>query len=330
MSMVVRNSNSAVMLRHELRKNTNKAADHLNNAAEGLKIKGAGDSAAEYSISERMRCKMHGLDQALSNAQTSNNVLKRAAGAVDDQLDLMKRVNDIAIQAADGSRNDNDRATLQKDLSQMLDQVNKIAQETSYNGYQLLDQKVEIAGSDGLAASCKPEYSLKLQTSGDASKSSSITFANTTLNMLFPASSQHWDIEPKESDYPKGMTDPEKRAEWKKETWPYPARTVDLDPSNCIRSEEAARTFLEDSGQAIKYLLHVRTNLGSQSSRLQQTQENLSSQSLMLKSADSQIRDADMASEYLNYTKSNVLASSSQTLLAQANQHTDSVVGLLA
>lgn len=368
MSMVVRNNDTTNLLRRELRKSSNEAASHLNKVSTEMKINSAGDSAAEYAISERMRCKLHGLDQALSNAQTSNNVLKRASGAVGDQIDLMKRIHTLAIQAADDTRIDEDRAILQKDIGQMLSQIDNIARETTYNGYQLLDQKMNLTDP---ADTCAPEYRLTLQTNPLASQSTSVYLANTTLNMLFPASSEHWHLEPKESDYPAELRLPQngsaspvqpvtpddrsggqsavpapaadspsiseisqdlqaKRDAWKKDNWRYPARTVNLDASNCIRSSEAAKVFLEDAGQALKYLLHVNTTFGAQSMRLEKTGDNLLNQSETLQNSESTIRDADMASEVVGLTKANVLASSSRALLAQANQKSDGVMGLLA
>jgi len=219
-----------------------------------------------------------------------------------------------------------------------------------------------------------------LQTGSQPSHSMSVTLCNTTLNMLFPSSSEHWKLEPEEKDYPaeysltvvssnagssggtavnpsgSGHGAPSAapvsvgssgsvvnpggnsgisselsalRQEWRREVWPYPARTVNLDPKNCLENREAAKVFLEDANQALKYLLHVNTELGAQSARLEYTGSNLITQSHMLESADSELRDANVATETLNFAKSNVLMNSSESLLAQANQAAGSVTGLL-
>jgi len=371
MSMKVRNNGSSSMLAAGLSKHRKEAVNHLTKVATEMKINSAGDGASEYSISERMRSKMRGLDQALSNTQTSSNLIKRASEAVNDQIDIMQRVHTLAIKASDDTCTDEDRAILQKETYQVLTQLDNIARETTYNGMQLLDQKVNAKNPDENGNYCQPEYTMTFHTGGRPSHTINLTLHNTTLNMLFPSSSEHWKIQPEESDYPAelslantgnssvssapsaGSVAPGSsgfiinpggnsnsassiseglsalREEWQKSSWPYPARTVNLDPKNCLENRDAAKTFLADADQALKYLLHVNTELGAQSARMEYTGNNLVNQTHMMESADSEIRDANLAEETLNYAKSNILVSSSESLLAQSNQSAGSVTGLL-
>lgn len=184
--------------------------------------------------------------------------------------------------------------------------------------------------------SYKPEQKLYLQTADKASQNTGIVLPNTTLSMLFPDSKQNWDIFPSEEDYPKEwpkgydtLSDAQKREKWKEEVWQYPKETVALDTSTCVSSRERANVFLDNVDQAIKYLLNANTTLGAQSNRLDFTQENIVTMHENTTSAESVIRDADMAKTMMNYAKCNILAQGSQSMLAQANQTPQSVLSLL-
>lgn len=184
--------------------------------------------------------------------------------------------------------------------------------------------------------SYKPEQKLYLQTADKASQNTRIVLPNTTLSMLFPDSKQNWDIFPSEDDYPKEwpkgydtLSDAQKREKWKDEVWQYPKETVALDTSTCVSSRERANVFLDNVDQAIKYLLNANTTLGAQSNKLDFTQENIVTMHENTTSAESVIRDADMAKTMMNYAKYNILSQGSQSMLAQANQTPQSVLSLL-
>lgn len=184
--------------------------------------------------------------------------------------------------------------------------------------------------------SYKPEQKLYLQTADKASQNTRIVLPNTTLSMLFPDSKQNWDIFPSEDDYPKEwpkgydtLSEAQKREKWKDEVWQYPKETVRLDTSTCVSSREKANVFLDNVDQAIKYLLNANTTLGAQSNRLDFTQENIVTMHENTTSAESVIRDADMAKTMMDYAKYNILSQGSQSMLAQANQTPQSVLSLL-
>ena len=182
----------------------------------------------------------------------------------------------------------------------------------------------------------KPEQSLYLQTADKGSQNTKITLPNTTLSMLFPDNNKNWDIFPKDDDYPqewpKGydmLSDAQKKAKWKDEVWQYPKETVILDTRTCVSTREKANVFLDNVDQAIKYLLNANTTLGAQSNKLDFTQENIVTMHENTTSAESVVRDADMAKTMMEYAKSNLLAQGSQSMLAQANQTPQAVINLL-
>ncbi len=183
----------------------------------------------------------------------------------------------------------------------------------------------------------RPEQLKYLQSSNKGSQNTAINLPNTTLSILFPRSSSHWDIDPTSEDYPTTYSadysncknETERRLQWKDTEWPYPSKYVAFDKDHMVDTREKASAFLDNVHQAIKYLLYSNTTLGAQSNRLNYTSANLVNTVENTQASESTIRDADMAKEMTSYVKSNVLAQSAQAMLAQANQNSSSVLSLL-
>ncbi len=139
MAMTVRNNRSAVNTLNTLNKNDNEMAKSLKKISSGMKINGAGDDASAYSISERMRVQIRSLGQCENNTETGKSMLKTAERAVNEQVDMTKRLKENAIKAANDTCTDDDRRIIQKETNHLLMQMNDISYETNYNGIQLLN-----------------------------------------------------------------------------------------------------------------------------------------------------------------------------------------------
>ena len=138
MAMVVKNNMSAVSTLNTLNKNSSALAKSLQKVSSGMKINSAADDASGYAISERMRVQIRGLDQANSNTQNGTSMMKVAEGAVSSTVDILKTLKEKVINAANDSNTDSDRATIQKELDQSIDQINDNANVT-FNGKYLVD-----------------------------------------------------------------------------------------------------------------------------------------------------------------------------------------------
>ncbi|MGN0938890.1 MAG: flagellin, partial [Selenomonas sp.] len=123
MAMVIKNNAAAQAALGELKKNNDKLGKDLKKVASGMKINGAADDASGYSISERMRTQLRGLTQDNANAQNASSLLKTADGAISSTVDLLKTMKEKAINAANDTNTDNDRATIQKEIDQSIDQL---------------------------------------------------------------------------------------------------------------------------------------------------------------------------------------------------------------
>ena len=138
MAMVVKNNMSALSTLNTLNKNTNALSKSLQKVSSGMKINSAADDASGYAISERMRVQIRSLDQANSNAQNGGSMMKVAEGAVSSTVEILKTLKEKAVNAANDTNTDADRATIQKELDQSIDQINDNANVT-FNGQYLVD-----------------------------------------------------------------------------------------------------------------------------------------------------------------------------------------------
>ena len=138
MAMVVKNNMSAVNTLNILNKNQSALAKSLQKVSSGMKINDAGDDASGYAISERMRVQIRSLDQDNQNTQNGNSMMRTAEGAVSSTVEILKTLKEKAINAANDTNTDEDRRTIQKEINQMVDQIDDNALAT-YNGKYLVD-----------------------------------------------------------------------------------------------------------------------------------------------------------------------------------------------
>lgn len=120
--------------------NTSALSKNLEKLSSGYKINRAGDDAAGLAISEKMRAQITGLTQAQSNAKSGINLVQTAEGALTEVHDMLNRMVKLADQSANGTYDDEvDRANLQKEVSQLKSEIDRIADSSNFNGIKLLD-----------------------------------------------------------------------------------------------------------------------------------------------------------------------------------------------
>ena len=154
MAMIVKNNIGAKKTLNELNKNEKAMSKDLKKLASGLKIGSAADDASGYAISERMAVQIRGRDQDSQNTQNSQALMKTASGALDSTMDILKTLKEKAINAANDTNTDADRATIQKEVNQAIQQIDENAQVT-YNGKTMLDgsKNSEVIGANGKGTS---------------------------------------------------------------------------------------------------------------------------------------------------------------------------------
>ena len=128
--------------------NTSALSKNLEKLSSGYKINRAGDDAAGLAISEKMRAQITGLDKAQDNAKDGISLVQTAEGALTEVHDMLNRMYELAEQSANGTFEDEtDRVQLQKEVTQLKDEINRIADSANFNGIKLLDGS--MAAADG-------------------------------------------------------------------------------------------------------------------------------------------------------------------------------------
>ena len=142
--MVIKNNKGALNALNTLNKNAAALGKSLKKVSSGMKINGAADDASGYAISERMRVQVRGLNQDIDNTQNAISMMKTAEGAISSTVEILKTMKEKAINAANDTNTDVDRATIQKELNQAIDQVDDNASVT-FNNKILFDGSADAA-----------------------------------------------------------------------------------------------------------------------------------------------------------------------------------------
>jgi flagellin len=119
--------------------NTTQSNKSLEKLSSGLRINRAGDDAAGLAISEKMRGQIRGLDQASRNAQDGISLIQTAEGALNETHSILQRMRELAVQASADSNTDTDRIELQKEVGQLIKEIDRISNTTEFNSQKLLD-----------------------------------------------------------------------------------------------------------------------------------------------------------------------------------------------
>lgn len=154
-------------------KNLNKASDALSTTMQrlssGLKINSAKDDAAGLQISNRLTSQINGLNVAIKNANDGISIAQTAEGAMQESTNILQRMRELALQSANGSNSDEDRASLQAEYAQLTTELTRIAETTTFGGRNLLD------GSFGTTS---------FQVGANANETINVTLGNISANSI--------------------------------------------------------------------------------------------------------------------------------------------------
>jgi len=114
-------------------------ATSLERLSSGLRINSAKDDAAGLAISERFTAQIRGMNQAIRNANDGISLAQTAEGAMQEVTNNLQRIRELAVQAANATNSESDRASLQAEVDQLLEEIDRVAEKTTFNGVQLLD-----------------------------------------------------------------------------------------------------------------------------------------------------------------------------------------------
>lgn len=284
--MVIQHNIAAINSYRNLSTNTANLNKNLEKLSSGYKINRAGDDAAGLAISESMRNKINGLDQAEANANDAIGLIQTAEGALTETHAMLERMTTLATQAANGtyatvgnsdgpSGTESDttaRRNIALEMDELQKEISRIATATDYNGVRILNNS----------------KTRKFQIGATAAETLTVAGAKMTASAL-------------------GVSGLAKKME-----------TV-----------SGANSAITAIAKAVNSVSYFRAQLGAKQNRLEHTINNLKVSNENVTSAESRIRDTDMAKEISAYTKNNILNQAAQSMLAQANQSPQSVLQLL-
>ena len=452
--MVVQHNMQAMNANRMLGITSGQQAKSTEKLSSGYKINRAADDAAGLSISEKMRKQIRGLDQASTNAQDGISAVQTAEGALTEVHSMLQRMNELAVQASNGTNSESDRKSIQDEIDQLTTEIDRVAETTKFNeayllkgngktttltvaakdagiegslrgtgtgtatfimdelksaeqitigskgytiGTTLSEVTAKITGTSGKVTINGTEYSLgtaddettntytaatlqkfvnegakvtvgntsyvaATMDSGVSKNDASIVTADKAYMLIKEELIKAGSVGTDPGQEAKIANDPTKAAgkvtytitEGKVETKQglqlslhvgadadennKIALTIDTMDSaglgvkglNVVDNTGAKATYAIDAiADAVAKVSETRSALGAVQNRLEHTIANLDNVVENTTSAESQIRDTDMAEEMVNYSKNNILAQAGQAMLAQANTSTQGVLSLL-
>lgn len=295
--MVVQHNLQAANTNRMLGANVKAVSKSTEKLSSGYQVNRAADDAAGLSISEKMRNQIRGINQSVKNAEDGVSLIQTAEGNMSEIHSILQRMGELATKAANDVNASVDRKAIQDEIGELAKEIDSISTKAAFNGTKLLNG--QFSGK-------------QLQVGAVQGENMEITIKKMSASMLLGV---------------KGSVIAGIKASAGL-SWAVAAGAIDEKHMNMF-THSGASAAMKLITSAIKTVSAARSELGAKQNRLEYTIDNLENYSENLTSAESQIRDTDMATEMTNYTKNNILQQAAQSMLAQANQSTQGVLSLL-
>ncbi len=154
MALTINSNITSLNAQRNLNNTTNTLTKSMERLSSGLRINSAKDDAAGLSIANRMTSQVRGLDQAARNANDGISMAQTAEGAMQEVSSNLQRIRELAVQAASDSNSASDRAALNDEVTQLVAEINRVAETTTFNGTSLLDgsfgsKNIQVGANSG-------------------------------------------------------------------------------------------------------------------------------------------------------------------------------------
>ena len=136
--MIINHNMSAMYANRQLGISGGDLDKNIEKLSSGLKINRAGDDASGLAVSEKMRSQIRGLNQASRNALDGVSFIQTSEGYLQESQDILHRIRELAIQSANGIYSDEDRMQIQVEVSQLIDEIDRVASHAQFNGMNML------------------------------------------------------------------------------------------------------------------------------------------------------------------------------------------------
>ena len=278
MALNIQTNISSLTAQINVQRNQSNLMSSFQKLSSGYRVNSAADDAAGLAISESMKSQIRSYTVAQRNAADGISMSQTAEGALGEIHDVLGRMRELGMQAANGSLTSTDRLAVSKEFTSLQDEIGRIQGSTKFNNTQLID-------NPGTPKTVKFQVGL----GNDANDQISVDFENVDLTDVTTA----------------GTT-----------------LVTGTDGTNAL-------TALANIDTAIGKVSDARSGFGAAINRLQVATNTIQTMSLNLSSANSRIRDVDVAAETSNMARNQVLTQAGVSVLAQANQLPQLAFGLI-
>ena len=358
------NSNiQALITNNVLKNNEDRLSTSSEKLSSGYKINAAMDNPAGMAISNRMNAQIMSLKKANQNSKNAISAIQTAEGALSEIESMVQRINELAVKGSNGTMTSADRDAINKEVSQLCEEIERIAGETEYNTQNLLNGEQDLKGySDKAAVSVRNyntqfpfgDYKINIDATGK------VTDAHVASDNTTKALPTGWKSELNEVDNSIRITTPDSgelvidfkdaandvtlnlngvggmkiqvgTSEGQEIQVVIPEislRNLSLEGIDC-RTEEGCRKAIEQANAAVEYVSSARSKVGAYQNRFEATISNLDISDENLTNAYSTIKDVDMAEEMVDYTRLQVLVQAGTSMLTQANEQPQQALQLL-
>ena len=181
MSMTINTNVSALNTLNQLNKNNSAVSSSLEKLSSGYAINSAADDAAGLAISEKMETQIRGLDQAATNAEDGISMIQTAEGALDETGEILQRMRELSVQASNDTNTDDDRAEIQKEIDQLIEEIDRISSDTEFNTKKLLNGSMSTTAE--ISTNASGAVSTELTDVDLASGDYTVTIANAASTL---------------------------------------------------------------------------------------------------------------------------------------------------
>ncbi|WP_462147686.1 flagellin N-terminal helical domain-containing protein [Pseudoalteromonas gelatinilytica] len=325
MALYVNTNVSSLNAQRQLMKSGNSLDTSFQRLSSGLRINSAKDDAAGMQIANRLTSQVNGLNQGNRNANDGISLAQTAEGALDEVTSMFQRMRTLAQQASNGTNTDEDCLAIQDEIRSLSKEVNRVAEDTTFGGQNLLDGT--YSANFQVGADAVQNISFSMETIGNsttAAKGNNSITANGGFTMSGIASA---------ASAVSGATLESVTNTINASIGSAPDATSFADVFTAdgisVSTQANAQAVMAGMDAMIAVVDKKRAELGAVQNRFQSTIRNQSNIAENLSAAKSRIQDTDFAQETANLTKMQILQQASQSILSQANQRPQVALSLL-
>lgn len=320
MALFVNTNVSSINAQRQLDRSSLSLDTSFKRLSTGLRVNSAVDDAAGLQISNRIQSQILGLNQGNRNANDGISLVQTIEGAIDEVTLMFQRVRTLAQQAANGSNSGEDRLALQQEVRALMGEVNRIAEDTTFGGQNILDGTYQSAIQVG--ADAVQIIDFDMQSVGSTANENRLA-ANGGFTLSGIAGIASAVTGKQLSTLVTGVSAIDGQAI--SETF---ANSF-IVSSISVSSQSNAQVVLAGMDSLIAVVDKKRSELGALENRFQSAIRNQSNTAENLAAAKSRILDTDFAAETATLTRNQILQQASQTVLSQANQRSQVALSLL-